>query len=70
MKPGKKKVQPSMYQKNFDSNEEFGNKPVKKGHAKRNQKLSIYDRMDEDEDDLELDLYSYEEESYKEEDEL
>ncbi|GAB1417622.1 hypothetical protein MASR2M12_03870 [Bacteroidales bacterium] len=68
MKQGKKKVQPKMHQRDLNLNDEFAKKPVKKGTVKRDRKLSIYDRVDDDEENLEFDLYGYEEEETGEDD--
>lgn len=68
MKQGKKKVQPKMHQRDLNLNDEFAKKPVKKGTVKRDRKLSIYDWVDDDEENLEFDLYGYEEEETGEDD--
>ena len=68
MKQGKKKVQPKMHQRDLNLNDEFAKKPVKKGTVKRARKLSIYDWVDDDEENLEFDLYGYEEEETGEDD--
>ena len=68
MKQGKKKVQPKMHQRDLNLNDEFAKKPVKKGTVKRDRKLRIYDWVDDDEENLEFDLYGYEEEETGEDD--
>ncbi|MBW7847787.1 MAG: hypothetical protein H3C41_06870 [Bacteroidales bacterium] len=59
-------MQPKMHQKDLTQNDEFVKRPGKKVNVKRDRKLSIYDRMDEDDDNLEFDLYGYEEEGFEE----
>ncbi|KAF0130533.1 MAG: hypothetical protein FD155_1343 [Bacteroidetes bacterium] len=55
MKPAKKKERP----KEINSNDEFIKKPVKKTQAKRDRKLSIYDPLDEEDENADLDLFDY-----------
>jgi|APMed6443717190_1056831.scaffolds.fasta_scaffold645255_1 hypothetical protein len=64
MKPAKKKERP----KEINSNDEFIKKPVKKTQAKRDRKLSIYDPLDEEDENADLDLFDYDVDDNEEDD--
>jgi len=64
MKPAKKKERP----KEISSNDEFVKKPVKKSQAKRDRKLSIYDPLDEEDENADLDLFDFDIEDNEEDD--
>ena len=64
MKPAKKKERP----KEISSNDEFIKKPVKKTQAKRDRKLSIYDPLDEEDENADLDLFDYDVDDNEEDD--
>ncbi len=66
MKPVKKKV----HQKDFVSNDEFIKKPVKKVQAKRDRKLSIYDPLDDEDENADLDLFGFNENDPEDEDDM
>lgn len=55
MKPVKKKER----QKEVNLNDEFVKKPVKKMLVKRDRKPRIYDPLDEEDENAELDLFNY-----------
>ncbi len=64
MKPVKKKERP----KEISSNDEFIKKPVKKTQAKRDRKLSIYDPLDEEDENADLDLFDFDTDENEEDD--
>lgn len=55
MKPVKKKTN----HKDFVSNDDLIKKPVKKNQLKRDRKLSIYDPLEEEDENAEMDLFEY-----------
>lgn len=64
MKPVKKKPN----QKDFVSNDDLIKKPVKKNQLKRDRKLSIYDPIEEEDENAEMDLFEYDIDGIEEDD--
>jgi hypothetical protein len=54
-----KSVKKKERQKEVSLNDEFVKKPVKKMLAKRDKKPRIYDPLDEEDENAELDLFDY-----------
>ncbi|MCK9291974.1 MAG: hypothetical protein WCR58_09660 [Bacteroidales bacterium] len=64
MKPVKKKTRPQQ----FSDNDDFIRKPLKKATPKRDRKPSIYQPIDDEEEDLDLDLFNFDDDFSDEED--